>query len=250
MSRSTNPIFFVSVIAAAVVSMASPAQAGLTVPSWQFTAQVTHPNDNPPPDTLIQTQTDSGTFPTLPTFLGQGVALTDTTTTNSFAMTDSGHFAGWTHIHDDTGEAETIGTYEFQVTTTSSYTLSGDYFLTGLSGLSLQVSIQDNTASTALFDMNYDSLATPNQAYVVGDPLPSGATGAASGSLTGTLLPGHDYTFAYDANLFQSPGNPASATANGFVNLQIQAIPEPGTFLMTLLGGLVLLVPRFRRGKP
>lgn len=65
------------------------------------------------------------------------------------------------------------------------------------------------------------------------------------GSLSGTLLAGHSYSYLHQAELRTYPvATPFGATATGFINLSFAAVPEPGAGLLLLLGLVGLTVSR------
>jgi hypothetical protein len=76
------------------------------------------------------------------------------------------------------------------------------------------------------------SHATPNESFTFGFFI-----NVDIGSLTGTLIAGHDYRFFHDFGIVSSPTAPVSgATASGFTSLHLSVIPEPSTALLLGLG--------------
>jgi hypothetical protein len=138
------------------------------------------------------------------------------------------------------------GVIFFSVDENIDYIASGSYSAVDSDGREtyLWAELHDSTIGSVVFENLQWSQATPNESFTLG-----GAEGdfdnISTGSLTGTLIAGHDYTFEYNVFIQADPTASASgAIATGGVALTF--IPEPSTAL--LLGcGLVGFAARGRR---
>jgi hypothetical protein len=141
------------------------------------------------------------------------------------------------------------GDIYFSVDQDVNYTASGSYTAVDADGrlIDLRAWLYDITGISMLFDSTQQSRSTPDESFTLGlteaDYAPLNSF---SGSLTGTLVAGHDYRFHYFAMLLANPSSSTTAaTASGSVSLTF--IPEPSTALLLALGIVGLAARRRRR---
>ena len=92
------------------------------------------------------------------------------------------------------------------------------------------------TDSITLFDNSQGSNHTPNESFTLGQT-GGDVVNNLSGSLTGTLLAGHEYFLSVTAEIIQANvSTTPGATASGFVTLTFVPVPEPATALLLALG--------------
>ncbi len=147
-------------------------------------------------------------------------------------------------------EGWSYGTIIFSIDEDATYTAAGSYTTVDPDGrrVFLQATLRDiTTDSDWLFDSLQNSNSTPNESFTLG--LEEGDNGDYfDGSLTGTLIAGHEYSFYYSAAIATSPSASTSdATASGNVSLSFTPIPEPSTAL--LLGTSLIVLAGMRRAK-
>ena len=154
------------------------------------------------------------------------------------------------HSRAGLGFSESFGTVLFSTSQPLVYTLSGEWFLNGTTSfLAAGATLDTIDRSTTFFSGNntFSGFFAPeasNLQYhlgvLEGDPFFSHLTG----SLTG-VLPTGDYSFAYIYS-FENDTAPSSM-ADGFLNLTLQPVPEPGTFILFAVGlaGVFLFYKRF-----
>lgn len=141
----------------------------------------------------------------------------------------------------------------FTVAANSSYTLSGAYSavdVTTAGSLSFASFLYDLTTSSYLFENAQGSKNTLNESFVLG------GTGGDTlnflvGSLTGSLIAGHNYVWYSDAITNAAPDADGGATTTGFFRLDIAgdappAVPDGGATL-ALLGLSVAALAACRR---
>ena len=131
----------------------------------------------------------------------------------------------------------------FTVDVPSSYAISGTYSMSGAGTISLAAYLYDSTADQYLFDNGQQSVktaASPNQLFTLGSI--AGDDSYLDGSLTGSLVPGREYQFYYNAFIQNSPDDSGSASASGHISINVSAVPEPSTvtslIILSLLGVL------------
>lgn len=132
----------------------------------------------------------------------------------------------------------------FSVDTDVFFTASGTYTAVDPEGrrISLYASLQDLTLNSYLFESQQTSDSVMNESFTLG--LTEGDFYSEfEGSLSGTLLAGHQYRYLGGAFIQAFPSSPSGATATGSMALSFASIPEPGAGL--LLGvGLIGLAAR------
>jgi len=144
------------------------------------------------------------------------------------------------HVRDGSGGSSDLssGSISFTANGNATYTISGDYNLNGFRGIELSVLLVDVTDpfnEVTLFENAQTSVATTNETFTVG------GTGGddfnlLTGTLTGSLVAGNDYTFLYDFTIYTNlppdqVGDPP-ASAAGFLNLDIEAAPVCGNGIL------------------
>ena len=145
--------------------------------------------------------------------------------------------------------AESVGGIIFSVDENVNYVASGSYTVVdSVVGrrVLFNASIFDFTDSSELFKSDQLSVTTSNESFTLGE---SGGdiSNVDTGSLTGTLLAGHDYIFSYQAFIL-SGATTSSATATGSFNLSFsQVIPEPSAALLFGSGFAVVGLASRRR---
>lgn len=138
-----------------------------------------------------------------------------------------------------------LGKVRFTAVANSTFSLSGIYsasHVTTASHLYLRADFTDLTTSQWV-NSEQTSEYTLNESFILG----GGGGDSANvfiGSLTGSLIAGHNYEFSYAATTHALFGADGGATASGFVRLDIgggapsNAVPDSGTTLALL--GLTL----------
>jgi hypothetical protein len=130
----------------------------------------------------------------------------------------------------------TVGVY-FSVDAPVDYAVSGSYTAVDPSGghVSLGVSFTDVTENAQLFHNAQESFHTPNEHFTVGEQgSDSPEFGDLIGSPTGTLLPGHQYSFIV-GSVLQAPGA-ADGGATGSGTVRLVLVPEPSAHWLLLTG--------------
>ena len=162
--------------------------------------------------------------------------------TTSYDLSGSGFLIDLEHTRDTAAFVTARSTVAISFTTSIDvdYVISGAYSTNAADGRLIQftVSLEDVTASAMLFSENHSSLATPGEAFTLGQPGGDDDYNT-QGSLTGTLLAGREYRFVASAGITNEPSAAtSSADASGFVNLLF--VPEPGSAALVSLGLLGL----------
>jgi hypothetical protein len=149
--------------------------------------------------------------------------------------------------------AQSSGWDVFRVDVLTPYTISGRYSMTGAGTISLAAQLYDVTSDAYLFRNGQQSIKTsalPNQLFRLGSQ--AGDYSYREGFLTGTLQPGDEYQFTYNAYINNYPDDFGSASASGHISLSFtSSLPEPST-LTTLItssvvGALGMVISRWRR---
>jgi hypothetical protein len=122
------------------------------------------------------------------------------------------------------------GVLQFTTPQNMPYTIAGNLVVTDsgtdATDVLLYARLRDNTAGQDLFLSNQISTNTLNETLTIGQA--NGETNTTSGSATGTLLAGHDYTLEYGfelTNPANAPSTDGGASARGTF---VFAVPEPG----------------------
>ncbi len=140
-------------------------------------------------------------------------------------------------------QAQSYAGFNFILDEDVDYALDGLYAAVDAEGrrIFLAVGLIDVTASSTLLQSSQESNSTPNESFAVG--LEEGEISALVGSLTGSLVAGHEYQFSVQSLLYADDSASSAATASGSVTLTF--VPEPSTTVLIALG-LVGLVFRGR----
>ena len=145
------------------------------------------------------------------------------------------------------GQAE--GSIFFSVNQGIDYVASGSYSVADSDGriVYYRPFLYDRTVGSFVFENFQQSRATPNESFTLGGT-GGDFSNSTFGSLTGTLIAGHDYEFNYYVMIHtSSTASPSGATASGNLSLSFSAIPEPSTGLLMVLGLVALAVSRHRQ---
>ncbi|MBW2267847.1 MAG: PEP-CTERM sorting domain-containing protein [Deltaproteobacteria bacterium] len=166
-----------------------------------------------------------------------------------YALTNAGFDITLDHsrVSALNSSAISYGNIRFSVDQNIDYVASGSYSAVDSGGrqIYLNMNMYDVTASATVFQSFQLSEATPNESFTLG-----GSGGDSSnqllGSLTGTLIAGHEYSLNYNAFIKAYPtASTSGATASGSVSLTF--IPEPSTALLLGLGLIGFGASRRRR---
>ena len=143
---------------------------------------------------------------------------------------------------------------DFTANANSRYSLSGRYAVddigaTSASRVGLQASLTDNTSRTYLFDTLQSSDTTSDETFTWGNS-DGDSNNDVSGTLEGDLVAGRNYTLRFNAFHSSSQHGDSGATATGFVNLTITAVPAPSSFAALIgMGAMGLIAAARRRRK-
>jgi hypothetical protein len=130
-----------------------------------------------------------------------------------------------------------LGGLNFTVDQDSSYVLTGFHALSGEQRVSMQVSLMDLTDDIQLCrDYQYSENA-PDELLRLGQP--DGEFNSFTGSATGSVVAGHEYSLSFSYQLVNSLGADDGASSLGAIGLVI--LPEPSTALLMALGLLGVL---------
>ena len=166
-----------------------------------------------------------------------------------YLLSDSGFSITFDHARTATNDTrgQSYGYVYFQVGEDVDYNAAGTYTAVDSSTafshgrtVILESQLYDLTTSSYVYLSHQDSRQTANESFTLG-----GAGGdfdnVLSGSLTGTLVAGHDYRFFYQAMIDAYPLSLTySATATGFVSLSFVPVPEPSTGALVGIGVVAL----------
>ena len=148
--------------------------------------------------------------------------------------TGSGALFDFDFSHVRTGEyvAQSSSSHAqfFTVVEDTSYSLSGQYSMTGSGNrISSQVILLDQTMGNVIFREDSVSEYTANEIFTLGGINDGDQwSGPIEGRLTGTLLAGHSYQFSFGHSIFSMSQIDAGATATGCVTLSIGGAPGGG----------------------
>lgn len=123
----------------------------------------------------------------------------------------------------------------FSVAAASTFALSGEYSADVTDGtVVFAANLYDVTQSTYLFSNIQESRgsALTPETFVLGGTAGNWSSVMVTGSLNGVLQAGHQYRLFVDALIQGIPTPAAPGSASGFLNLEIVAVPEPGTLLL------------------
>ncbi len=140
---------------------------------------------------------------------------------------------------------------KFTVTQNGTYDLSGYISATNHAKVTLKVVLWDVTAGTQeLFSNEQVSINTPDEVLTLGET-GGDSTNTLSGSLTGSLIAGHSYSFFYETEIINSNNtthlaSSTSATSNITLALTVPS-PAAAGLGLPLLGMLGMSRPRRRR---
>jgi hypothetical protein len=178
--------------------------------------------------------------------------------TSRYLLSDSGFGITFEHARTPTIDTrgQSYGYVYFRVDEDVVYTALGTYtvvdsttaFSHGRTVI-LESQIYDLTTSSFVYLDHQDSRRTANESFTLGDG-GGDFDNVLSGSLTGTLVAGHDYRFFYQAMIDAYPvGLNYSATATGFVSLSFVPVPESSTGTLVGIGMVALASRRARRAR-
>lgn len=128
------------------------------------------------------------------------------------------------------------------------YLLSGTYTATGADDREVffRVLLQDQTESVPVFESYQVSVVTPEESFALGES-DGDEYNSIVGSLSGTLLAGHEYKLYVLATVTGlGIGAPPAAFASGSVSLDL--VPEPDEALLAIVGVLSLAAQCRRAG--
>jgi hypothetical protein len=164
----------------------------------------------------------------------------------SYSLTNDGfHWTmNQTVVSTLNATSQTNATIYFMVDQDVDYAISGSYGLIsgGAPLISLGFSIRDDVAGPFVYSGGHSSR------QVAGETFTLGASGGnifddEEGSLTGTLLAGHQYILVLQSHLLSNLTSQAAGSATGSVTLTF--VPEPATASLVALG-LVAFAARRR----
>lgn len=217
-------------IGAAVAGSASAAPVGLVTVQSDSTVTARANDLQSTPKVTTDNVTSFPFVKTTSATSGQSTSSVDSNLSNAgFGFT-------FTQAIGNFGDTDGQATINFTATQNLTYSLSGQMGFNGLGTFGeFLVSLQDHTAGNS-FLYNYDKFTTTNapigtapQDGVQGllpPPSASLSLDTSGGSLTGSLIAGHSYTFSVE----QLMTNVADPSLNGNVNLVLNgpAIPPGG----------------------
>lgn len=137
----------------------------------------------------------------------------------------------------------------FTVDADTTYTLSGAYNVrdSSTAGVVFLYSyLYDYTTNVYLAESYQHSDSTVNESFTLGG-LGGDYYNYSSGSLSGSLLAGHLYSWHWNAAMQAYPDSDGGASATGSVVLKIGDLPEPGSLALVLLAGGIGAVASSRR---
>jgi hypothetical protein len=165
--------------------------------------------------------------------------------TTGFNLSDAGFTFSFDHVRDSLYLAQGVTSAVIQFTPSADvdYILSGAYVSdnTGVQQQGLNAHLREEISPstfTTLVSSSQESRSTTTESFLLGQPGGDYYNNMV-GSLTGTLLAGHQYQFSFDTYIAAYPeAATAPANASGYVTLAF--VPEPSTGLLVSAGLLVL----------
>ena len=206
--------------------------------------------------TTLSTNSDDGVGSNVVNTVNPGAGLPYSYTSTSidglaaseagYSLTNSGFDI--TLDHARTGAylsiAQSSGYIYFSADQDIDYIASGSYTAVDPSGRRtlLYSRLHDDTAGSYVYRAEQQSYTTVNESFTLG-----GSGGDSynfnSGSLTGTLIAGHNYQFHYNTFvLADTTASPSGVTGTG--NVSLTFVPEPTTALLLTLGLALLGIRR------
>lgn len=159
--------------------------------------------------------------------------------TTSYNLSDGGFDITFDHHRTGAMRSTCVswGMISFSVDEDVRYIASGGYSTSDPDGrqTTLFAHLETKPANDYLFQSSQRSLQTPNESFTLG--LSEGDdSNQEVGALTGLLLAGQMYEFAFDIEFSAQLAGTSDATGSGFVSLQFAPIPEPSTALLLGFG--------------
>jgi hypothetical protein len=226
--------------------VSTTAQASITINETSLDAQATEPNGQ------VEQYFYGTSIPTSTT-VSAVVGSAHNNTTINWSFSGGQTILSFDMDHKRPAGGSAAQTYmgigaavmSFTANADAAYTVSGFYNATDVGKIGFVyegIWLHDITANIPLFDNSQESRNTANEQFVVGET-GGDTSNSLSGSSTGILIAGHEYSLNFEYFIFPHLFGDSGASALGNATLTINdiAAPEPSTLSLLGIGAISLL---------